>query len=67
MTIVGKLSNAVNDLDWKANDKEKEFNKYARKERKQREDIGETIVLDKMQQMGKRKIDDSFISTRKEY
>ena len=32
-----------------------------------REDIGETSVLDKMQQLRKRKIDDSFICIRIEY
>ena len=58
MPIVWILSNSVNDLHRKANSKEIEFNKDERKEWKQREDIGETIVLDKMQQMEKRKIDD---------
>ena len=38
-----------------------------RKEWQRREGIVETSVLEKMQQMGKRKIDDSFIGTRKEY
>ena len=34
---------------------------------RRREEIGETSVLEKMQQLGKRKIDDSFIGTRIEY
>ena len=38
-----------------------------KKEWKQREDIGDTRVLEKMQHMGKQNIDDSFISTRMEY
>ena len=58
MPIVWTLSNSVNDLHRKANSKEIEFNKDERKEGKQREDIGETRVPEKMQQLEKRKIDD---------
>ena len=53
MPIVETLSNAVNDLDRKAKDKETEFNKDAQKEWQQREDIGETSIPEKMQQLRK--------------
>ena len=64
MPIVGTLSNAVKDLYQKAKAKETYFKKDAHKEWKRREDIGETRVLEKMQQLGNLKIDDSFIGTK---
>ena len=67
MTIVGTLSNVVKDLDQKAKAKDTEFNKNAQKECQRREEIGDTSVIEKMQQLGKLKIDDSFIVTRIEY
>ena len=67
MPIVGTLSNAVNNLEWKAKAKYTMFNKYVRKGCQQREDIGDTIFLEKMQQLRKRKIGNSFISNKIEY
>ena len=67
MPIVGTLSNAGKDLNRKAKDKDTEFNKYARKEWQRGEYIGENRVLEKIQQLGKLKIDDSCIHTRIEY
>ena len=67
MPIVGKLSTAVNDLDQKAKSKEIEFNKDARKYWQHREDIGETSVIEKLQQLGELNIDYSFIGTQMEY
>ena len=64
MPILETLSNAANDLYRKEKSKEIQFNKYAHKEWQQREEIGETSVLDEIQQLGKRDIDDSFIGTR---
>ena len=55
------------DLDQKAKSKDTEFNKDACKEWQRRENIGETSVIKKMQQLGTLKIDDSFIGTRIEY
>ena len=65
--IVGALSDAVKELYRKAKAKETEFNKDARKEWQRIEDTRETRVLEKMQQLGKQKIDDSFIGTRIKY
>ena len=65
--MVGKLSNAVKDLDRKAKAKETEFNKDEQKEWKRREEIGDTSVIEKMKQLGKLNTDDSFIGTRIEY
>ena len=67
MTIVGTLSFAVKDLDRKGKAKDPYFNKYAQKEWQWREQFGETSVLEKMQQLRKKKIDDSFIGTRIQY
>ena len=67
MSILGTLSNAVNDSDQKAKSKEIHFNKDAQKEWQLIEYIGETSVLEKIQQLGKLKIDNSFIGTRIEY
>ena len=64
ISIVGKLSNAVNDLYRQEKAKDKCFNRDSGKEWQQREDIGETRVLEKIQQRGNLNIDDSFISTR---
>ena len=63
MPIVGTLSNSVKDLDRKSKSKKKSW----RKEWQRREDIGETNVLEKLQQLGKLKINDSFIGTRIEH
>ena len=52
MPILGTLSSSVKDLDRKAKSKETDFNKDARKYWQRREDIGETSVLEKMQQLG---------------
>ena len=65
--IVGTLSNIVKDLDQKAKDKETYIKNDARKEWKRIKEIGDNSVLEKMQQMGKQKIDDSFIGTKIEY
>ena len=46
--MVGKLSNAVKDLDRKAKAKETEFNKDEWKEWKRIEEIGDTSVIEKM-------------------
>ena len=67
MTIVETLSNSVKDSDRKAKSKEIDFNKDEQKEWQQREKIGETSILEKTQQMGKQRFDDSFIGTRIEY
>ena len=67
MPIVGTLSNSVKDLDLKSESKEKEFNKDARKEWQRIKEIWDTRVLEKMQQLGKRNIDYSFIGTMIEY
>ena len=67
MTIVETLSNSVKDSDRKAKSKEIDFNKDEQKEWQQREEIGETSILEKTQQMGKQRFDDSFIGTRIEY
>ena len=67
MPILGILSNSVQYLDRKAKAKDIEFNKDARKYWQQREDIGETRVIEKMQQLGQLNIDDSFIGTQMEY
>ena len=65
--IIETLSNAIKDLYRKAKDEDTGFNKDALKEWLRREEIGETSILEKMQQQGKRNIDDSFIGTRIEY
>ena len=65
--MVRTLSNAVNDLDRKAKAKQIEFNKNVRKEWQRIEYIGDTSVLDQIQQLGKRKIDYSFVDIRIEY
>ena len=57
----------LKDLDWKAKSKETYFNKDTQKECKRIEYIVDTSVLEKMQQLGKRNIYDSFIGTRIEY
>ena len=67
MPILGTLSNAVNDLYWRLKAKETDFNKDKRKEWQRREEIGVPSVLEKMKQLGKQNIDDSFIGTMIEY
>ena len=67
MPIVGKLSNALKGLDRKSKSKETDFKKNTRTEWQRRDDFVDTSVLEKMKQLGKRKIDDSFIGTRIEY
>ena len=57
----------LGDLYWKEKDKETYFKMDVRKKWQHREDIGETSVLEKMQQLGERMIDYSFISTRIKY
>ena len=65
--IVDTSSNTFNYLDGKANTKMTEFNKDTLKECQWREWIGYTSVLEKMQQLGKLKIYNSFVGTRIEY
>ena len=67
MPILGTLSNEFKDLDRNSKAKEIDFRNDARKEWQRREEIGETIVLEKMQQLGKRNTDNSFIGTMIEY
>ena len=67
ISIVGTLSSSVKELYWKTNSKEKVFKNDAREEWQLWEEIGETTILDKMQQLGKRNIYDSFIGISIEY